>query len=462
MGTKNNKVARYRRPRQPKIGLIIFLIIFSYIIINVVIYVNKDHLSIYEVVEGKNVDDNTCKGIILRKETIVNTDKAGYVNYYLRDGERIAKKSTVYTLDESGKLYEQLLNSETEEELSADDIASIRNDISNFKKSYNRSDFNKVYDFKYDIENSILEITNLSLMNNLKDIMDKDESNSFEVVKAVKSGIITYIVDSMEDLKAEDITEETFDNTDYTKTQLRTSNLLEAGSPVYKVVTSEDWSIIIQLTEEQYNKISDKDQVSITFPKDDLTTNVTITAYKKGDGYFAKLDLDKYMIRYINDRYIDVELNINSATGLKIPKSSILEKEFYKIPNEYFTAGGDSGSKGVIKETYSKKDGEVEYQFVSTDIYYQDDEYGYVDTSVLEEGDWLHITDSDDRYQVSEVGTLEGVYNVNKGYAVFRRIEKIYENEEYCIIKTDTPYGLSTYDHIALKASTAEEAQIIY
>ena len=48
------------------------------------------------------------------------------------------------------------------------------------------------------------------------------------------------------------------------------------------------------------------------------------------------------------------------------------------------------------------------------------------------------------------------------GYAVFKRIEPLYKDDEYCIVKKGTEYGLSSYDHIALDSSTAIEQAIIY
>ena len=56
---------------------------------------------------------------------------------------------------------------------------------------------------------------------------------------------------------------------------------------------------------------------------------------------------------------------------------------------------------------------------------------------------------------------LQGAYNINKGYAVFRKVEILYQNEEYTIINTGTSYGLSLYDHIALDASAIKENQIV-
>ena len=52
--------------------------------------------------------------------------------------------------------------------------------------------------------------------------------------------------------------------------------------------------------------------------------------------------------------------------------------------------------------------------------------------------------------------TVQGVYNINRGYAVFRRIEILSSNDEYYTIKKGTDYGLSVYDHIVLDANAVD------
>ena len=64
-------------------------------------------------------------------------------------------------------------------------------------------------------------------------------------------------------------------------------------------------------------------------------------------------------------------------------------------------------------------------------------------------------------YTISDSETREGVYNINKGYAVFREITILDKNEEYCIIEEGATFGLSEYDHIALDASTVNDQDII-
>ena len=63
---------------------------------------------------------------------------------------------------------------------------------------------------------------------------------------------------------------------------------------------------------------------------------------------------------------------------------------------------------------------------------------------------------------MSAKGELVGVYNINKGYADFRQISILYQNEEYAIIKPNNAYGLSEYDYIALDASELTDDSFVF
>ena len=101
-----------------------------------------------------------------------------------------------------------------------------------------------------------------------------------------------------------------------------------------------------------------------------------------------------------------------------------------------------------------------------TTIYYSDEESCYIDIGEDEEihaGDYLVKPGSQDRYQVGQTGSLQGVYNINKGYSVFRQIEILAENNEFYIVQKGTRYGLNVYDHIVLDADAVEgEGVLVY
>ena len=65
--------------------------------------------------------------------------------------------------------------------------------------------------------------------------------------------------------------------------------------------------------------------------------------------------------------------------------------------------------------------------------------------------------DSNATFTVGKTGTLKGVYNYNKGYADFKQIEVLYNNEEYSIVKSKTRYGLRVYDYIILDAESYDK-----
>jgi hypothetical protein len=99
---------------------------------------------------------------------------------------------------------------------------------------------------------------------------------------------------------------------------------------------------------------------------------------------------------------------------------------------------------------------------IKADIYEENDKYYYISMNTMNSGDILMLPDSDKTYVVGTMEELTGVFCVNKGYAVFRKVNIIEQNSEYCIISKGTKYGLSIYDHIVLDYTTAKENEIIH
>ncbi len=100
---KNPKITKYpRNMNNINIGMVFFAVMAIYIIISVITYFRKDHIVGYEVMEGSLSTNNIYSAIALRNEKIVESDTAGYVNYFATEGGRVAVGDLVYTVDESG------------------------------------------------------------------------------------------------------------------------------------------------------------------------------------------------------------------------------------------------------------------------------------------------------------------------------------------------------------------------
>lgn len=470
---RRKNVVRYRKTFRINVGVIAFLFILVYLIVSCAIYFNKPRISVYEVVEREISDEYTCTGMILRDEIVVNEEKGGYINYYYGDGTRVAKKSTVYTVDETGEIYDLLKSSTSETSLKKEERKQLWNTISDFRKEYDPNKYQGVSDFGYSVENAVLELSNSSMAKNVEEILENDKVDTkYQKVTAKKSGIISYTVDGYEDIKETDVSLDMFRDKKYEKQQLRTSEKVAGNSPAYRLITGEDWKVVLNLSEDVYNKLYKKEQDSIkkgnknvylevNFTKENLKLTVPYHTFTKEKGYFATISLQDYVVNFVNDRFVDVELELESAKGLKIPVSSVLEKTFYKVPGEYFTEGGDSGKTGLIKEVYDNN-GEVSYSFVEATKYYEtEDGTAYVDCNLFSDGEWIRNQDNQERYQIGAKGNLKGVYNVNYGYCLFKRIEILYKNEEYCIVDESVTNGLSTFDHIVVDAKTVTEDDLI-
>jgi hypothetical protein len=176
---------------------------------------------------------------------------------------------------------------------------------------------------------------------------------------------------------------------------------------------------------------------------------------------FVELTFTNSMITFCQDRFIEVELITEEERGLKIPNSSIVEREFFIVPKTYITRGGNNNAYGVLRETFTEE-GERTVEFIATTIYHETENEYYLDDYTLRIGDYLNMPDSGEKYAVSRRGTLIGVYNINKGYADFKQIVILYQNDEYAVVRSNTQYGLSAYDYIALDARMVSENELIY
>lgn len=182
-----------------------------------------------------------------------------------------------------------------------------------------------------------------------------------------------------------------------------------------------------------------------------------------GDGNtYLQLFFTNSMITFMSDRFLDIELIVEDEVGLKIPVSSIVEKEFFLIPEDYVIPGGNNGGDSIIRQRY-QEDGTISSEVIEISVYNYDSETKeyYVDSSFLDVGNNLYKLDSQESFTVSKRATLIGVYNMNKGYADFKQISILYQNEEYAIVKPNTKYGLSVYDYIVLDADSVRDDQFI-
>ncbi len=444
----NKKIVKYKKPINIKFIKIIIFLFIIYTLILLFTYTKKGHITIYEVNNAQIADDTTWSGFIIRNEKIFKTKHAGYINYYNPAGNRVGIGDILYTIDSTGDIADYLADMDHSSAPNMEEIKNMRTIISSFREEFDFSSYNHVYDYHYDVENAIFEQSQDNLYSDLEKILKANgKSNMFHKISARRTGVISYSIDGYENVKENAVTKEHInEKSKWEKTQLREKESVEIDSPVYRLIINENWSIVVPIDNDYYEKLKDKKSVKITIKNDNNTFTVPLRLEIRPDGYYAVLTMDHFLERYCDDRFLEVEISLNSAEGLKIPNSSILEEEFYKVKREFLTRGGD-GSNGFAALKYTE-DGSEEFELVPISNLIYDNDYYYVRKDSLKAGDVIVKQETDIRETISAVGKLKGVYCVNDGFCKFVRIDKIYENSEYTIVNDSTPNGLSLYDHI--------------
>ena len=84
-----------------------------------------------------------------------------------------------------------------------------------------------------------------------------------------------------------------------------------------------------------------------------------------------------------------------------------------------------------------------------------------MDKADFKRGDIIIQPDTNATYTIGETASLEGVYCVNKGYADFRKVQIMDQNDEYCLVAEGTDYGIAQYDYIIKDAENIKENTVI-
>lgn len=463
--SSQKKIKKYRKPLNINIGMIIFAVILVYVLACVVLYFQTGHIVRYEVKKGSLATNKIYRGVVLRDEVVVNNKSAGYVSYYANEGERVAVNDLVYVVDQTGRLNEALANVGMDENtLSEKELLEFRNELINFSHGFDKEEFAGVYETKNSLKNTVHKLANVNMLESVEQM-----SGSSGVVSrayASQTGVISYWVDGYENLTADQVTEEIFDKEAYEgkKVQMLSGTLLENNGAAYKLSTDENWSIVIPVEDaERGAELEAEEYIKVRFLKNQYESWGAVKLLHNGDGkHYLELTFTNSMVTFVGDRFLEIELLLSDDTGLKIPNSAIVDKEFYLIPEEFVTPEGDSG-KGQVLRQYVMENGEVSSKYYEISLYSYDEESAeyYVDASILDAENVLLKKDGQETFTVSKRATLTGVYNVNNGYADFRQINILAQNEEYAIVKANTRYGLNVYDYIALNADTVHDDQFI-
>lgn len=477
----SKNVKSFIKPRKNEFSFKIILVLIMvigivYLGICISKIVNSKNISTYQVKDGALTEQNSYKGLILREEEIYKSKASGYYNYYLKEGEKASHSDLVYTVDGSGKIKEMMSNQTGDAStLTKEDLDEIKSEIVKFSKEYDQNSFEDVYNFKEDLNDVSLKMSNLYILNQITNM----SLNGTNVIKNyccdgdinAKTGYVVYTYDNFEDVKPEDINSTYFKDKEEEKHIIANNEMIDVGDFAYKLITSNTWQLMFVLESEEKADEYNGKEVKVKFSKDQSVLKGKMTVLdamspekNQSTEKIGMITFNSNVSDYLNNRYVDFEIMSNENNGYKIPVSAVAQKDFLLIPKEIGFDFNNVTNTVCIKTDVYLEDGSKSYVTQKLNVYDIDDTDYYVDTSIdagISLGSVVYGEDNVNSYKINRSGTLLGVYKINQGYADFKKIKKLYENDEYCIIDPTTT-TIKSFDYIALDASKIKDNEYIY
>ena len=449
------EIVKEKNPKKTKsnkyiYGLfLIFTVLMLYFIYSLLksIFSGSMNYDIYEVTSGQIIKYNTERGFIIRDETVYTAKESGYINFLCLSNTRTNKGNLVYVINDNDDLNmkKTLLND--------DDFNKIASNIKKYMNTDLKIDFYNFSNYTKTLKLFIKELSNIS---NLSNIMNQGNMKVDFAGFSEKSGIISYALDGYENL-----TEENFNsnllNSIYNVNVTNQNETVNVGDKIFKIIDNPKYDIIFE-GRNDYSPVLNKN-VKVSFQNEDITVNGKITEFTASNHKkYYKLTINKFLEKFLDRRIVEFEVLNESKTGLKIPISSIVEKNCFKIPKSFMFYDEEIGDDYIVKNINSE---ESEKFFVN--VSKVDDEYYYIpvdNVNNIKFGDVI-LNSQSDYYTLNDVVNVLGVYNVNKGYAQLKNIDILDKNSDFAIVSKETRRGIEVYDRIVLNASNVKDGDLI-
>ncbi len=331
------------------------LIIFTVFIIGRAIsrrsYLN--HSTVFPVQTVYKVNTRATSYLVYN-ENVVDASMNGIAVYNASEGQKVKagyEIASINLMDDVSDLKDELIKinaaindgdktknrTENSFEISSEDIATI-NRIQNYLKNNS-------------FQEAILEINSLDLSSNhnivitdykkyqsyskeeleaMRDELIKQISKSNIEYKASESGIVSYLVDGLEDKYkySQDNNIYTYEYLDKNKNMRykETRNQVDKNEHLFKLINNFEYKILLKTNNiNPIESLKEGSEVKIIY--NDVTVDATLlTINKSKNGVVYVLKSDKYLERIYDKRIKDVILSVNTEKSYKIPNSSVVKR----------------------------------------------------------------------------------------------------------------------------------------
>ncbi len=446
--------------------------VLLYFIIQIIILCVRSPLETYSV--GAAVSDNVSgeyRGIVIRDEFVVQAEEKGYVTFFAVANEYRKGNSVLATIDPYGeivsKLYETVNGNMNL--LSNASLLTIRKAIREGSGGMDLISFSGAYSLKTSVQSTILECL---INENNAEIQKALAEIYFSEVRSSSTGYFENWQDGFEGLTEAEVTSEILLTGKDNKVFRNSGDAVETGDFLFKVFPGNSFKLCFLLEESEAERLKDRTKLTIE-AENGITCTGSFSISTTADGKpMGILSFRSYGGNF-NCRFLSFKLLDQKTTGFKIPESALISKEFYVVEKRFITSGGSSNTKGVLVE----KDGLAVfipctvYEYGSGDNFVIGEDSAYLFSSEISAGMTIIAPTAAEGEEnlsktmvIGPVTTVEGVYQINKGYCVFKPIVRLKNSLEssYVMISANVRSGLQAYDRIVLNAEGVKENELIF
>lgn len=414
--------------------LVIFSIIILYLLISLVKNIFKNNNYTYTVIRDSMSLVEKTKAFLLLDEDVYTANDSGYLYKIYDDNSYVSNNSDVACI----------VNNIFYDDLNFNDNLVKINNLNKVKNS-----IREISDIKLNVFNAGLIIDNYKFYNNKKAnieyVLSKTDISS--ILKSNSSGIISYNVDGFEN-----ITMDNFDNKYtsllYKRNYHNNFSSVKNNESIFKIIKSDYYKLLFK---SSYNFNNDKNDIYIYFPDLNINANCKINSFynNKNEKYYY-VELDDYLINLIDNRVINIDINLNKNIGLKIPLSSITTLNCYQIPRKfiYFDDSINSYYVKRINKYGDIENNEIRVLKIDNNSFYINEKDIYNKFST---GDYIK-SDNNENFMIGGQVIINGVLVNDRGIENFKNIDIIDKNQEYAIVSENTYNGIKIGDKIALNS----------
>ncbi len=345
-----------KRKSKKKLRLVFISIIIIYLIFRLIPILYASTTKTYVVKNGYIETVSKTRGILIKKEETYKANMNGYLHLFKDEGDMIKvgqKISQVNSMD-----IESLNNEINKIDNKIEILENSSNKIFKSDLDKNTSNINIIID---EIRNEIIK-QNYQNVYNLKEVLNAEinkkqsltgnkgyiggnieqlKERRKQIIKQIEeqkesyysniSGILSYNIDGLEKIFTVEnmlnITPDKYKIIEGNTYKVEDDTKIEYGQPMFKICDNFSWYILVKLDNEGINCFKEGKNVNIRVCKTKDILKARIFKIIEGNNEsVVVLNLNSYLHKYYNDRYLDIEIIKQKYEGLKIHNKSIIER----------------------------------------------------------------------------------------------------------------------------------------